>query len=164
MNKIVMHPLWQRALGELKRSIYADQVFCSVASEMVSMDPFCTFAPFHHIHKLCWNTSFYRNSACGHLIRLHFIPRADEKEAAVLTRQVVYCLYQARYFDGQAGDSFDQIQTNEETGREWIDLAMGWQRERRTWLNRTAKTIRILVPEEIWKSGKEGAQPSVASV
>ncbi len=162
MGEFVMHPLWNEALGQLKRSIYAQQVFCSVITEMRRLEPF-SGNTFSQIYKLSFETSFYRNNACGHIIRLHYTRQVEEVEACRVALMVVECIYQAKHFDRQISYLLEQHDAEgmDEDVKKWVGLSVLWHRESINWLSQSAKTVKTLMPKEIWVAGKESARSTL---
>lgn len=150
----MMNPLWYHALGELKRSIYAEQVFCSVASQMAGISAFHAQESFQLIYKLCIDTCFHRNLACGHLIRLQHTAPGDEQAAQVVAQMAVRSLYLTRHFDKQAEGLLGQVNEQHLAKKSWLALLWKWHEQRRNWLQYTMKTCKTGMPKAIWSAGR----------
>lgn len=154
----IVHPLWGKVLHELRRSIYAEQVFCSITTEMEHIPDFAKQPALAELHKQNYETSYHRNTACGNLIRMHYAPGETSPEEQRLLLQTIDCFYEARYHDKQAEAAFLKLTASNEETNGWLELAGKWHEQRKLWLKSAAMTLRNLVPKSIWEEGKSQAK------
>lgn len=158
--QIPPHPIWADPLRDLRRSLYAEQIFCSLTSEMRAFPAFAEQPALDELHKENYETSYHRNTACGHLTRLYFAPPAAVEEFDRLTVMAIACVYNSRKHDKLAQAQFEALVASDPVDQAWLQLAMCWHLERKRWLKVAAADVRALVSPDLWAQGKAIVVPA----
>ncbi|GMA51221.1 hypothetical protein GCM10025857_25780 [Alicyclobacillus contaminans] len=148
-------PALSCVLGHLEASIYAEQVFCSVVTEMETLPMFQDQPLVASIHRENYETSYHRNTAAGHLQRSLANSGVNIHQLMVLT---VECLYETRAHDLKAETYLRQLdQINHEDAAGWMAAAVKWHRRRKRQLNLAARTLHSVLPSPLWAEGARRA-------
>ncbi|MBX5436614.1 MAG: hypothetical protein IRZ33_05280 [Alicyclobacillaceae bacterium] len=144
---------WAGVLKYLKASIYAEQVFCSVTTEMRFFPAFAEQPAFRELHAENYETSYHRNTAAGNLIRLtHAEPEYTEPNRRLVVTTIA-CCSQSREHDRRAEQALAALTASSAEERAFLDLAGKWHEHRKYWLKRAMRLLRAGVPAELWQQG-----------
>lgn len=144
---------WVHVKNELMESVYAEQVFCSIVTEMKLMPQFQNQPALAGIHRENYETSYHRNTAVGNLSRL----QAGEANVT-LVLMTVECLAEAARHDNSAESSLGQMHAATPDDQVWLRAAANWHARRSWWVRRAAASLQASVGPELWEQGLSLAQ------
>lgn len=148
MPEAQMRSAWVHVKNELMESVHAEQVFCSIVTEMKRMPQFQHQPALANLHRQNYETSYHRNTAVGHLSRL----QAGEPSVALIL-MTVECLAEAARHDKSAQAALDQIQAATPDDQVWLRAAANWHARRSWWGRRTAASLQANVSPDLWEQG-----------
>lgn len=151
------HPVWGQSLRALRRSAYADQIVASMVDEWRQSEDFGDAVATHQLVDTSKQTGYYRSTAIGHCIRLHFIPSTQADEVAVLLPSLVCALYLAQLADRTSKRALRAMPFPPTEGASWPDMVRFWHRERTVWLKVAANSLRSAIPADAWANGRQMA-------
>ncbi|MCY0895779.1 MAG: hypothetical protein OWS03_05730 [Alicyclobacillaceae bacterium] len=155
--------LFSQALQNAKHTVYAHQVLCSVLDEMMSSSATAT-SPLAILLKENKSGSLHRDVVCGSLTRLHYVEGAPISDHTVpLLRRIVAHLYAARQSDSVASSALRAWPGHTENDENWRHLAQQWNDQRVHWLRETARSLRTVVPNDVWVEGKDMSSQTYTS-
>lgn len=152
--------LWTEVLRPLSVSIYGEQVFCSITTEMKWLPPFRDDADLTALHRENYETSYHRNTAAGNLTRLIWQQAQARTPSKRLVLVTVECLLEAREHDRRAAQHLQALAQRADGHRSWTDAALRWHEHRTQWLRRAMRTLRRGIPADWWEEGKAWMEPS----
>lgn len=135
-------------LSQVEQSIKAEQVFCSIVTQMKYLPQFTGQAALNKVHRENYETSYHRNTAAGNLERLVF-GESDE----LLILMTVECFIEARQHDKTAAASLEKIVATSSEDQQWIIVATEWHKRRRQYLKSAARLLSTLIGPELWNKG-----------
>jgi hypothetical protein len=150
------HTEFINVLGHIEESIHAEQVFCSIATQMTFLPQFKDQTDLETIHKENYETSYHRNTAAGNLARL-VTGETDE----MLILMTVECFVEAKNHDKAAGAALEELKndnTLDPNDDIWLDGAKIWHRRRKRALRHAAETLHIIIGSELWAKGAKMAE------
>ncbi|MCL6518081.1 hypothetical protein, partial [Alicyclobacillus sp.] len=137
-------------LQHLEQSIHAEQVFCSIVTEMKFMPAFKDDPNLAEVHRQNYETSYHRNTAAGNLRRLLAGAGPSEEMLVLMT---IECFVEAKRHDRQAEEALKAIRTESPADEGWIQAAERWHARRRQALRMARRLLRQSVSEETWAKG-----------
>ncbi|MDP9728249.1 hypothetical protein ACOJUR_08980 [Alicyclobacillus tolerans] len=144
------------ALQNIKHSIYAHQVFCSIFEEMLQTPVGEKMSNQSNIYTSLAASSYYRDLAAGSLTRLHYATTDPVHYTPLLLQMTVMAIYVARGADRAISTFLPQVSEGKQYS-EWQTLLQEWQRQRVHWLRETAVALRQFTPPDVWAKGKNMA-------
>ncbi len=144
----IVHAAYVDVLGHVERSIKAEQMFCSIATQMTFLPQFRYQAELKNVHRENYETSYHRNTAAGNLRRL-LTGEFDE----MLVLMTVECLIESRKHDKIAETSLGKIVVTDPENSKWVVTAEKWHRLRKRHLKYAAESLRAMIGPEIWAKG-----------
>ena len=103
MAEVILYGQWAPILKHVKASIHAEQVFCSITTEMKMFPQFARQPLLRELHRENYETSYHRNTAAGNLIRLQVIDPSNDSFIR-LVLMTVECFIEAKEHDRKAYD------------------------------------------------------------
>ncbi|WAH38747.1 hypothetical protein [Alicyclobacillus dauci] len=135
-------------LNQIELSIKAEQVFCSIVTQMKYLPQFTDQAALRTVHRENYQTSYHRNTAAGNLERL---VAGDSDELLIL--MTVECFIETRQHDKVAETALGNIAVTAPEDKKWIVAATEWHRRRKQHLKYAARTLRAMIGSELWNKG-----------
>lgn len=148
MEQLSIHTGYGNVLHCVELSIKAEQLFCSIVTQMKFLPQFKEQATLATVHKENYETSYHRNTAAGNLERL-VSGESDE----LLTLMTVECFIEARHHDKVAETSLDHIVVTNPEDENWIVEATKWHVKRKKYLKSAAKKLHAVIGPELWNKG-----------
>ncbi len=145
-----LYPSLSTVLDHLDASIYAEQVFCSITTEMKFLPSFKDQPPLRTVHRENYETSYHKNTAAGNLHRLLAHGHSSHERLILIT---IECFIEAREHERKAEEALSNLQAPTESDQRWLDAAHKWHRRRRRELRHAARVLRAAVGPEIWEQG-----------
>ncbi len=145
-----LYPALSTVLSHIEASIHAEQIFCSIVTEMTYLPAFQDQPPLRKLHSENYETSYHRNTAAGNLQRLLTGSGSSEERLILMT---VECLLEAREHDQKAEDYLSQIKPSSSADARWLEAAGKWQKRRKQHLKHAARTLRPAIGEKLWNKG-----------
>jgi hypothetical protein len=142
---------FSQVLQHVKMSIHAEQVFCSIVTEMKFMPSFQEDPELATVHKENYETSYHRNTAAGNLRRLLADGGPSTEQLILMT---VECFLEARQHDRTAEAALQNIQPKAPEDQSWLNAAAKWHGRRKAELHRATKLLRASIPDSMWEKGK----------
>ncbi|GMA59569.1 hypothetical protein NZD89_08565 [Alicyclobacillus fastidiosus] len=143
-----VHTGYADVLNLVEQSIKAEQVFCSIVTQMKYLPQFKGQTALNIVHRENYETSYHRNTAAGNLERL-VTGESDE----LLILMTVECFIETRQHDKIAGTSLGNIVVTSSEDQQWIIVATEWHKQRRQYLKSAARVLRTLIGPELWNKG-----------
>lgn len=138
-----------QVLHPTKSSIYAEQVFCSIVTQMKFIPQFSNQPVLKTVHAENYQTSYHRNTAAGNLHRLLEVNHSDE----ILILMTVECFAESHQHDKTAESALLKITTTNPGDAKWLESAIYWHNQRKRHLKHAAKMLYTAVGPEVWKKG-----------
>lgn len=135
-------------LRQVKSSIKAEQVFCSIVTQMKFMKQFKDQSALKTVHKENYETSYHRNTAAGNLRRI----RAGESDE-LLILMTVECLMETEEHDKSAENALRNIEASDEQGQQWLASAISWHELRTRHLQKAKHLLREKIGTVLWNKG-----------
>lgn len=135
-------------LRQVKASIRAEQVFCSIVTEMKYLPQFKSQSALETVHKENYETSYHRNTAAGNLRRI-----VSGEQEQLLILMTIECFIEAAHHDKNAENALNAIIGTNPDGQQWIETAAKWHEQRVMHLKRAKKLLRSIVGPELWSQG-----------
>jgi hypothetical protein len=151
----VDHGLWSQVLRPLSVSIYGEQVFCSITTEMKWLPGFRDNAELTALHRENYETSYHRNTAAGNLTRLAWQEAQGRDPSKRLVLMTVECLLEAREHDRRTAQHLRALEEQAGAYRSWLEAASRWHEHRTRWLRRAVRTLRGGIPAGWWEEGTQ---------
>ena len=139
---------WVHVKNELLESVHAEQVFCSLVSEMKYMPQFQSQPALAELHKENYETSYHRNTAVGNLSRLQ---AGEAHDLPVL--MTIECLVETARHDRLGEKALAAIRAAAPEDQVWLRAAQNWHERREYWTRRAADTLRGHVSAHLWEQG-----------
>lgn len=152
-----MHPIWGLSMRALRRSLYANQVLSSIVHEWIAMNPMRDATLRSGLVGAVNESSAKRNTAIGHMIRLHFVPSAVVDEVQRLTSLVVQEMSDTRETDRAVADILAALSASGDVPDAWYQLAVMWSVEQRRWLRVSRRTLRDVITPDLFAITKQSA-------
>lgn len=146
---------FSRVLQHVDMSIQAEQVFCSIVTEMKFMPNFQDQAALATVHKENYETSYHRNTAAGNLRRLISQGGPSQEQLILMT---VECFIEARGHDKTAESALQSIVTSSPQDESWVHAAAKWHKRRKMELKRAARLLKATIPANLWEKGVSMAE------
>lgn len=144
-----MQGTWQRLAEFMKGSIEAEQVFCSLVTEMGYQPQFRGNSALAIVHRENYETSYHRNTAAGNLERLLQGDTSNE----MLVLLTVECFIEARQHDGTAEMALMQIKAVSQEDSGWLEAARFWHQKRRQYLDSATEVLYTSIGPAMWEKG-----------
>jgi hypothetical protein len=141
---------FSRVLQHVEMSIHAEQVFCSIVTEMKYMPGFQNDPGLKTVHEQNYETSYHRNTAAGNLRRLVAHGGPSKEQLILMT---VECFLEAHDHDKRAETALQTLSASSPTDETWLQAAAKWHKRRKVELNRAAKLLRASIPANLWEKG-----------
>lgn len=151
--------LWEQVYRRICASIHAEQVFCSITTEMKYMPGFAKLPELATIHKQNYETSYHMNTATGNLLRLMMGAKTLEQEK-LLVLMTVECFIEAMAHLATAEQALTSISAPDTESAKYLEAAAHWHDLRKYWLRKANRTLRKAIPPEWWSEGEALAEPS----
>jgi hypothetical protein len=151
--------LWDQVYRRVCASIHAEQVFCSITTEMKYLPDFAELPELKTLHKQNYETSYHKNTAAGNLLRLMKGVNLHEQEK-MLILMTVECFIEATGHQAIAEQALTSISTPVEEHTRYLEAAAHWHDLRKYWLRKAQKTLRRAIPPEWWTEGEALAEPA----
>lgn len=148
------HAVWEAVLRHVRLSIQAEQVFCSIVTEMKFLPQFAYQDALKIIHRENYETSYHRNTAAGNLRRLTKTSTADK----MLILMTVECFIETEEHDTKAETALRKITVTDAADNKWVEAAQKWHKRRKQQLKYAAETLYAAIGPELWKQGMELAE------
>jgi hypothetical protein len=142
------HTAYADVLKHVELSIKAEQVFCSIVTQMKYLPQFTGQAALNTVHRENYQTSYHRNTAAGNLERL-VAGESDE----LLILMTVECFIETRHHDKIAETSLGNIVVTSSEDQKWISAATEWHRRRKQHLKSAARILSTMIGPELWNKG-----------
>ncbi|MCL6636467.1 MAG: hypothetical protein K6T26_00850 [Alicyclobacillus sp.] len=142
--------VYAAVLHHVGLSLQAEQVFCSIVTEMKFMPAFRDDPHLQTVHKENYETSYHRNTAAGNLRRLLTGAFAEEDMLVLMT---IECFVEAKAHDLAAEQALRAIPATTESQQHWLRAAERWHMRRRRELSRAKRILRSHVSAETWQKG-----------
>ena len=139
---------YRTAFKHLKASIEAEQVFCSIVTEMKFMPQFADDPNLRTVHRENYETSYHRNTAAGNLRRLL---RGETAEMLIL--MTVECFIESREHDRKSGEALDGIQSTGPHDEKWLESAKYWHAKRKQQLKHARNVLYNMIGPDVWQKG-----------
>lgn len=135
-------------LSYVNRSIHAEQVFCSIVTQMTFLPQFSGQQALKTVHAENYETSYHRNTAAGNLYRL--ITEYPDNQLVLMT---VECFIEARRHDKTAEAALAQITAETTSDAEWLTAARFWHGQRKRFLKEAGRLLYAAIGPEVWQQG-----------
>jgi hypothetical protein len=145
-----LYPALSTVLDHVNASIHAEQVFCSITTEMKFIPSFKDQPPLAVVHRENYETSYHMNTAAGNLHRLLTHGNHSDEMLILMT---IECFIEAREHERKAEQALDDLQAPSESDQHWLEAAHKWHRRRRRQLRRAARVLRAAVGPDVWQQG-----------
>lgn len=145
-----MSSIYAPVLHYVERSIHAEQIFCSIVTEMKFMPAFKDDPHLAEVHRQNYETSYHRNTAAGNLRRLLAGAGPSDEMLVLMT---IECFVEAREHDKRAEQALTSIRAGSAADERWIQAAEKWHFRRRHALRRAKRLLKQAVPPETWAKG-----------
>lgn len=142
------HSAFMGVQSHLESSIKAEQIFCSIVTEMTFLPQMKDSAGLKTVHKENYETSYHRNTGAGNLQRL-IDGQADE----LLILMTVECLIETHQHDKTAEKALEKIEVSDEGVKSWVEAAKQWHTRRKQALRQAAKSLHAIIGPELWAKG-----------
>ncbi len=144
----MVHTSYADVLRHIDLSIWAEQMFCTVTTQMNFLRQFKDQPELKSLHKENYETSYHRNTAAGNLLRL-VAGELDE----MLILMTVECFIESRNHDKAAQTALHSISVPTQEDEQWITLSEKWHRRRKRHLKYAAEILRTMIGQELWAKG-----------
>ncbi len=143
------HAVWASVLRHVRLSIQAEQVFCSIVTEMKFLPQFSYQDALKTVHKENYETSYHRNTAAGNLRRLIKTRTVDE----MLILMTVECFIETLEHDRKAETALREITVADPVDEKWLIAAQKWHMRRKQQLKHAAETLYAAIRTGIVEKG-----------
>ncbi|WP_026960995.1 hypothetical protein [Alicyclobacillus herbarius] len=144
--------LWERLSRRIQSAIYAEQVFCSITTEMKFLPGFENQLELRSLHRENYETSYHLNTAAGNLARI-LAGAHDRHQERQLILMTVECFIEAREHMDKAEGYLGRLKPGNAKERVWLRAAGHWHQERVRWLNQAMRRLKTSIPESVWQEG-----------
>ncbi|WP_067933848.1 hypothetical protein [Alicyclobacillus kakegawensis] len=144
--------LWQRLYRRVQSTLYAEQVFCSITSEMNYLPNFARQPVLRSLHAENYESSYHLNTAAGNLVRI-LAGAHSQRQQQRLVLMTVECFIEAREHMDKAAGYLRQLETTDKRDKAWIYAAWHWHEQRVHWLTKAMRRLQASVPESVWQAG-----------
>ncbi|WAH37820.1 hypothetical protein [Alicyclobacillus dauci] len=144
---------YAEVLHYLNLSIRAEQIFCSIVTQMLYIPQFQNQTSLKTVHRENYQTSYHRNTAAGNLIRLE---GGDAQKILVL--MTIECFVEVRKHDKVAEAGLRQITASSAEDKSLLAVAFEWHSMRKRYLRAAARTLRSTVGADVWQEGVQLAE------
>ncbi|QQE78155.1 hypothetical protein [Alicyclobacillus sp. SO9] len=148
----IAYTLFEHVFQNMSHCIYAEQVFCSLTTEMKYLPAFKDNPHLQALHKENYETSYHQNTAAGNLQRLMVGAKTREQEK-VLVVVAARCMLEAKKHQAKADEALKTISVPQEHVA-WLDASRHWQHMRHRWLKLAMKDLRSAVPPKWWSEAE----------
>jgi hypothetical protein len=145
-----LYPALSTVLSHIEASIQAEQIFCSIVTEMTYLPAFKDQPPLRQLHRENYETSYHRNTAAGNLQRFLTGSGSSEERLILMT---VECLLETHEHDRKAEDYLSQMKPASSADARWLEAAGKWHKRRKQHLKHAARTLRAAIGETLWSKG-----------
>jgi hypothetical protein len=152
-----MESLWEKIYRRVQAAIYAEQIFCSITTEMKYLPAFKDQPPLRNVHRENYETSYHLNTAAGNLARL-LSGAHSNREERMLILMTIECFIEADEHDRKAKQFLRQVTAAEKKDGAWLEAAAHWHEQRVYWLQRAMKKLRSTIPASLWQEGASMAK------
>lgn len=139
-----------KVMRHVELSIQAEQVFCSIVTEMKFMPQFANDPNLATVHRENYETSYHRNTAAGNLQRLLALSGQPNEMLILMT---VECFIETHEHDKIAEQALLNIKATRPDDEKWLAAAQKWHRRRKRQLGLAASTLRAAIGRELWEKG-----------
>lgn len=146
------YTLWEHVFQNMSHCNYAEQVFCSLTTEMQYLPAFKNNPELQKLHKENYETSYHQNTAAGNLQRLMVGAKTHEQEK-ILVLITVKCMLEAKNHQSKAEDALKSLSAPQEH-QAWLDAAHHWHHMRHRWLKAATKELRAAIPPKWWSEAE----------
>jgi hypothetical protein len=153
MGEAMLEEHWSRILQHVNASIQAEQVFCSITTEMKWFPQIERQPILKELHAENYETSYHRNTAAGNLIRLQMTDGTDRDQHKRLILMTVECLLEAKEHDTKAYNFLTRLEADTSQDKAWIEFAAKWHRLREHYLRRAMRRLRMSISDDMWQEG-----------
>lgn len=150
--------LWEQVYRRICASIHAEQVFCSITTEMKYMPEFMNIPELATVHRENYETSYHKNTAAGNLLRLMMGAKTPEQEK-LLVLMTVECLIEATHHHATAEQALTSMNASSGESTRYLEASAHWHDLRKYWLRKAQRTLRRAIPPEWWQEGQSLAEP-----
>jgi len=140
--------MYNAVFKHLMSSIKAEQVFCSVVTQMKFLPQFADDPNLRTVHRENYETSYHRNTAAGNLRRLL---RGEVDEMLVL--MTVECFIEAQEHDKKSETALRQIRSSSTEDEKWLSSARYWHTLRKKHLKAARTALYHIIGPDIWQKG-----------
>jgi|GEM_PF-5766725 len=146
------YAVWDNVFQKLSACIYAEQVFCSLTTEMKFLPAFQDSSILKNIHTQNYETSYHQNTAAGNLQRLMMGATTAEQEK-MLALVTVACMTEAKRHQNQA-EAYLRQMTSDASDSQWLDAIRHWHQMRYHWLKVARSSLKGSISPQWWSQGE----------
>ncbi len=144
---------WEMILQHLRHSIRAEQIFCSLTTEMKWLPTLANQPELAAVHKQNYETSYHMNTAAGNLLRLNRGWTWTDEDQTRLVVMTVECLLEAYAHLKQAAAAMSRLIAADPQATRLLQAARHWHKQRKYWLRQATHLLRKTVTPNVWEQG-----------